>query len=90
MRRKGVGGGEPLIDWRKLIAFKRSFTEPVPVMKEESFAKSGIDAYHGHARFNGPRAVNVAGEVIEDRFVLIAADAVPMRVSVLAATNTWR
>lgn len=63
MRSKGVEGGEPLIDWRELITFKRSFTEPVPVMKEKSFAKSGIDAYHGRARFTGPRAVEVGGKV---------------------------
>lgn len=37
MRGKGVAGGEPRIDWRELIKFKRSFTEPVPSMKENDF-----------------------------------------------------
>lgn len=81
MRGKGIEGG-PAIAWRELIAFKRSFTEPVPAMKEKSFAASGIDAYHGRARFTGPRAVEVAGEVLEGRFVLIAAGAVPMRLGI--------
>lgn len=80
MRGKGVAGGEPAIDWGALIRFKRSFTEPVPPMKEGSFAKSGIDAFHGHARFTGPRTVAVEGEELEGRFVLIAAGAVPMRL----------
>src|SRR5712691_7761710 len=30
MRGQGVAGGEPSIDWRALMAFKRSFTQSVP------------------------------------------------------------
>ena len=45
MRGHGLTGGEPAIAWDELIGFKRGFTEPVPAMKEKSFAKSGIDAY---------------------------------------------
>lgn len=33
MRGKGIGAGEPSIVWNELIKFKRTFTEPVPVMK---------------------------------------------------------
>lgn len=82
MRGKGIAGGEPAIAWNELIKFKRSFTEPVPAMKEKSFAKNGIDAYHGHAKFLGPRSVEVGGEVLEGRFVLIAVGAVPMRLGI--------
>lgn len=82
MRGKGVEGGSPVIDWRELIAFKRSFTEPVPPMKEKGFAQSGIDAFHGRAQFTGPRTVEVAGEVLEGRFVLIATGAVPRRLAI--------
>ena len=86
MRDKGIKGGTA-IAWPELIAFKRSFTEPVPAMKEKSFAESGIDAYHGRARFTGPRAVEVAGEVLEGRFVLIAAGAVPMHLGISGEEN---
>src|SRR5215471_12202260 len=82
MRGRGIGGGEPLIEWRDLIAFKRRFTEPVPAMKEKSFAQSGINAFHGRARFTGQRAIEVADEVLEGRFVLIAAGAVPRRLGI--------
>ncbi len=82
MRGRGIDGGDPLIRWQELIAFKRSFTGPVPAMKEKSFAASGIDAYHGRARFTGPRTVEVAGERLEARFVLIATGAVPMRLDI--------
>jgi glutathione reductase (NADPH) len=53
MRRRGVVG-DLRIDWKELIAFKRTFTDPVPQKREESFAKQGIDAFHGIASFSGP------------------------------------
>ena len=82
MRGNGVAGGEPAIAWNELIEFKRTFTQPVPAMKEKSFAKNGIDTYHGRARFCGPRSVEVAGQVLEGRFILIAVGAVPMRLDI--------
>ena len=41
MRGHGLAGGEPAIAWDELMRFKRSFAEPVPAIKEESFAKKG-------------------------------------------------
>ena len=82
MRGKGIGGGEPKIAWNELIEFKRTFTEPVPAMKEKSFAKNGVDAYHGRAKFRGHHSVEVGGEVLEGRFILIAVGAVPMRLGI--------
>src|SRR5947207_15053667 len=38
MRGRGVAG-ELKIDWTDLIAFKRTFTDPVPRRREESFAE---------------------------------------------------
>lgn len=81
MRGKG-GGGEPEIDWRDLMAFKRGFTEPVPAMMEQSFAKKGIDTYRGRARFRDHRSLEVAGETLEARYMLIAAGAVPARLGI--------
>jgi len=82
MRGKGIAGGEPLIAWNELITFKRTFTQPVPAMKEKSFAKSGIVTHHGRARFRGPCSVEVGGEVLEGRFILIAVGAVPRRLGI--------
>ena len=82
MRGKGIGGGEPSIVWNELIEFKRTFTEPVPAMREKDFAKSGIDAYHGRARFRGPRSIEVDGDVMAGRFILVATGAVPMRLGI--------
>ena len=80
LRNKGLAGGEPVIDWRALMAFKRSFTERVPGMMEQSFQKKGMETYHGRARFVGPRSVEVARETLEGRFVLIASGAQPAKL----------
>ncbi|KAA0686143.1 MULTISPECIES: dihydrolipoyl dehydrogenase family protein [Azospirillum] len=76
MHGRGVAGGAR-IDWRDLIAFKRTFTDPVPEKHEHRYADKGIDAYHGRARFVGPDAVAVNGTTLTVRHVLIAAGARP-------------
>ncbi|WP_342448189.1 FAD-dependent oxidoreductase [Glaciimonas immobilis] len=63
--------------------FKRTFTEPVPAMKETFFAKKNIDTYHGRAHFYGSHLVEVGGEVLTGRFILIGVGAVPMRLGIL-------
>ena len=82
MRSHGLAGDEPVITRDELIRFKRSFTAPVPAMKQKSFAKKGIDPRQGRAKFCGPRSVEVDGRVLEGRFVLIAVGAVPMRLGI--------
>jgi glutathione reductase (NADPH) len=73
---KGVEGA-PRIEWPELMRFKRTFTEPVPKEREESFAKAGIAAFHGRARFVGPAAVRVGEQELRGRFVVIATGARP-------------
>ena len=57
MKGKGIQAERLQIDWRELMRFKRSFTEPVPKNREEGFAKAGIATFHGRARFVGPSSV---------------------------------
>jgi glutathione reductase (NADPH) len=78
MQRRGVVG-ELRIDWKELIAFKRTFTDPVPKKREESFAKQGIDAFRGMAHFSGPDTVLVEGRALKGRNIVIAAGARPVR-----------
>jgi glutathione reductase (NADPH) len=82
MRGKGLAGGEFSIDWRALMAFKRGFTERVPRMMEQSLQKKGMETHHGRAHFIGPRLVEVAGEALEGRFVLIATGAQPAKLGI--------
>lgn len=81
LRGKGVAGGLR-IDWAELMAFKRRFTNPVPEQQAERDADSGIDEYHGHARFTGRNAVAVGGETLQGRFILIATGARPVPLKI--------
>ncbi len=76
MQGRGVDG-EVRIDWKDLIAFKRSFTDPLPGKLEQSFAERGIDAFHGIARFTGPDTIAVDGRVLKAHHILIASGARP-------------
>jgi glutathione reductase (NADPH) len=79
---KGVASDDISIDWPSLMAYKRTFTQPVPDSMERSFARQGIDAYHGRARFDGPHSVSVGDARLEARFVLIASGAAPARLGI--------
>lgn len=77
MHGKGVIG-DAGIDWRELMAFKRTFTDPVPEKHERSYRDAGIDTYHGQARFTGPNSLTVEGEALVGRHILIASGAEPV------------
>jgi glutathione reductase (NADPH) len=87
MKGKGIQAENLQIDWPELMSFKRSFTEPVPKRREEGFAKAGIAAFHGRARFTGPTTVQVEGETLEGRYVVIAAGMVPADLEIPGAEH---
>lgn len=72
-----VVAGEIAVDWAALQRFKRRFTDPVPAQREHSFAAQGIDAYHGTARFTGPRRLRVDGREMEAAKLIVACGAEP-------------
>ena len=75
---KGLaGGGDVVIDWPALMAFKRSFTDPVPQHRAESYADAGIEAISGTAHFIGRNSIEVAGRRLQARHILIATGATP-------------
>jgi glutathione reductase (NADPH) len=77
MKGKGIEAAKLQIDWPELMRFKRSFTEPVPKRREDGFAKAGIAAFHGRARFAGPTIIQVGEKTLEGRYVVIAAGEAP-------------
>jgi glutathione reductase (NADPH) len=87
MNGKGIRAETLQIDWPELMRFKRSFTEPVPKRREDGFAKAGIAAFHGRARFAGPTTVQVGEETLEGRFVVIAAGEVPADLAIPGARH---
>src|SRR6266852_1323532 len=87
MRGKGITAEEIRINWQELMRFKRSFTEPVPKNREEGFAKAGIATFHGRARFVGPPSVQVNDEVLEGRYVIIAAGQKPADLKIVGTEH---
>jgi glutathione reductase (NADPH) len=81
MRENGVMG-ELHIDWPKLMAFKRTFTDPVPEKMELRYRDKGIDTYHGRARFTGKNALDIDGHAIEAKHILLANGAEPVTLGI--------
>ena len=81
MRGNGVDGAVR-IDWKELIAFKRSFTDPVPAKTEQRFSDSGIATFHGTARFTSPGSLMVDGHELSARHFLIASGAHPVKLGI--------
>ncbi len=81
MHGKGVTG-DTSIDWQDLMAFKRGFTDPVPIKHLQRYADKGIDTYHGEARFIGRNQLAVGDQTLPFRHALLAcgAEAVPLGI----------
>jgi glutathione reductase (NADPH) len=81
LRGKGVSGDLHMA-WPELIRFKRTFTDPVPVIRENIFRKEQIDCYHGHVRFLGRDRLQIGETTRSARFIGIATGAVPRRLGI--------
>jgi len=77
MRGRGVTG-ELGISWAELIAFKRTFTDPVPANHERRYTEHGIDAFHGRARFTGRNTIEIDKQTLQARHALISTGARPV------------
>ncbi|GAB6988682.1 dihydrolipoyl dehydrogenase family protein [Paenibacillus pini] len=75
-RMKGNGiDSHASISWPELMAFKRTFTEPMPDASEESFKKSGIHTFHGTATFVGEDQIQIGDDLLNGKYILIASGA---------------
>jgi glutathione reductase (NADPH) len=86
MRGKGVGDPGLAIDWPRLMAFKRSFTDPVPANREKAFAEAGIAALKGTARFLDETTLSVGDDRLRARHVAIASGAKPVPLTMPGAS----
>ncbi len=77
MRGKGIDDGGLNINWSDLIAFKRTFTDKMPARIEGNFENNGIATFHGTARFVDKTSVEINGDRLESRYILIATGAKP-------------
>lgn len=81
MKEKGIEG-EIRINWKKLMAFKREWTEGFPERMERSLKKAGIETIHGRAHFIDKDKIEVDGEVISAHKFLVATGAKPRRLNI--------
>ena len=96
MQDKGVSRKvttEISLDWDQLMQFKRTFTEPVPKDREDSFNKAGIATFHGNARFTGPNTIRITNEgsnsdqTITSENILIATGSKPAKLNIIGEEN---
>lgn len=73
---KGITA-EPSIDWADLMAFKRTFTDPIPENTEQKFAGEGIVSFHGAATFTDKTTVRVGDDELRAGHIVIATGARP-------------
>ncbi len=82
-RMDGSGiSGAARIDWPELMRFKRSFTDPVPHHREESYRGLGIEMHQGEARFIDPVTLSVGGRRLEANRIVLATGARPASLEV--------
>ncbi|PKQ16938.1 MAG: NAD(P)/FAD-dependent oxidoreductase [Actinobacteria bacterium HGW-Actinobacteria-7] len=74
--------GVVAVDWPSLIAFKRTFTDPMSPMIEKGLVDGGAIAIHGTARFVTQDTIDVDGvQYSADHFVL-APGALPLPLNI--------
>lgn len=78
---KGINTA-PSIVWKDLIAFKDTFTKPIPQKKEKDLKEKGIDTYHGKAIFVSANQLKIGEDIIEADKIVIATGATSRQLSV--------
>lgn len=82
MSGNGIDSQNLKINWKELMVFKRSFTDPVPESREKSFRKAGIDTFHGSLKFTDVQSVEVGDKELTARYIHIAAGAKPAPLNI--------
>ena len=69
---------EPITSWPDLMAWKRTFTEPIPSSAKSKLVGEGVDCFDGAAKFTGPGRLKLEdGTQVEAKHVVIATGAKP-------------
>lgn len=79
--------GDTRIDWAQLMAFKRTFTQPVPKDREQGYLDKGIRTFHGQASFEDAHTIRVGDDVLTFRNAVIAVGAIPMPLGMPGAEH---
>ncbi len=82
MKRNGFETSDISIDWKKMIEFKRSFTDPGAVRMEQGLEKIGVATLHGTTRFIAPGIARVGDREILADYFHIATGARPVTLNI--------
>jgi glutathione reductase (NADPH) len=82
MHDKGLQASNAGIDWRRAIAFKRSFTERGPARMESWFRSAGVTTLHGTARFLDSGVLLVGDQTFHTKYAHIASGARPVTLNI--------
>ena len=82
MAGKGLVATDASINWSQMMAFKRTFTDRIPLSIEGGMEKVGVTTLHGDARFTGPDSVDIDGQTIVAKNFHIATGARPMTLGI--------
>ncbi|MFD2570260.1 dihydrolipoyl dehydrogenase family protein [Spirosoma soli] len=72
----------PTIDWPALMAFKKTFTDPVPDNTVRKFDDLGLQSFHGIATFTSPNSLRVGQDEVQAKHIVIAAGARPQPLGI--------
>jgi glutathione reductase (NADPH) len=73
----GVVAGDARLDWRELMAFKRTFTDTMPDILERSYKELGVLTLHGGAAFISAETMTVDGEEYSADAFFLCTGAMP-------------
>ena len=83
---KGVSHS-PMINWKELISFKNSFTDPMPENKKANFKENGIYTYHGNPKFIAENQIKIDEDIIEADKIVVTTGAVPRELPIPGAEH---
>lgn len=72
----------PSINWPDLMAFKRSFTNPMPSKIEDGYRKNGISTFHSSTKFINENQLKVGETTIQAAKIVIATGAKPRTLDI--------
>lgn len=78
---RGIIEAPAKLDWAALMRFKRTFTDPVPEQRAQTYADAGIVAMHGRAQFTDPQTLRVGDDRVRAKHVVIASGAQEVHVA---------
>ena len=68
--------------WKDLMAFKKTFTEPVPAKREYALRSAGVTTYHGRAHFISENTLQINEDILHAEKYVIANGAKPRKLSI--------